>query len=252
MSWSKITLIGFENWLNDHGKDLFENLILPEGIEKDILCNNILLQGGEYEVLFANPEMLVSQIGYWGRKNFRTFQKWIDVLSEEYNPLYNLDVFEEWEDSDTGSKTRSLSGLRQDQQSGTETTAEDATTTTEGTASTDGTSTTENLRSAMDASTYQPHDKSENTTSADSEENAESVLDRDQTVTRTSSGSGSSSENENISDSSLGKHNGHRYGNQGITMSQDMLIKELEVVKWNIYEHITDMFLLEFTIPVYE
>ena len=42
------------------------------------------------------------------------------------------------------------------------------------------------------------------------------------------------------------------YGNIGVTTSQQMLQAELDVRAWNIYEHITDLFIKDFLIPVYD
>ena len=47
------------------------------------------------------------------------------------------------------------------------------------------------------------------------------------------------------------KHDGRIHGNIGVTTSQQMLLAELDLGYWNIYEKITDLFLTEFTIPVY-
>ena len=47
------------------------------------------------------------------------------------------------------------------------------------------------------------------------------------------------------------KHDGLIHGNIGVTTSQQMLLAELDLGYWNIYEKITDLFLTEFTIPVY-
>ena len=47
------------------------------------------------------------------------------------------------------------------------------------------------------------------------------------------------------------KHDGRIHGNIGVTTSQQMLHAELDLGYWNIYEKITDLFLTEFTIPVY-
>lgn len=47
------------------------------------------------------------------------------------------------------------------------------------------------------------------------------------------------------------KHDGRIHGNIGVTTSQQMLQEELDLGYWNIYEKITDLFLTEFTIPVY-
>ena len=47
------------------------------------------------------------------------------------------------------------------------------------------------------------------------------------------------------------KHDGRIHGNIGVTTSQQMLREELDLGYWNIYEKITDLFLTEFTIPIY-
>ena len=50
MPQSKITLIGMEQYLNpDHS--LFEELTLPEGVDKDTLIGAIVLRCQEFELL---------------------------------------------------------------------------------------------------------------------------------------------------------------------------------------------------------
>lgn len=44
---------------------------------------------------------------------------------------------------------------------------------------------------------------------------------------------------------------GRAYGNIGVTTSQQMIQSSLELYKWNLYEHIADIFISEFCIPVY-
>lgn len=79
--------------------------------------------------------------------------------------------------------------------------------------------------SAYDASTMQPK---ENETSGGS-----------------GTGSAVNSSNDEI------KHEAHLYGNIGVTTSTQMLEDFLRVERWNIYEHIADIFCDEFCIPVY-
>lgn len=85
----------------------------------------------------------------------------------------------------------------------------------------------ENKRSAFDATTYQP--SSQDVGSVDTSDS----LDSSNTVDDTFS------------------HTSHMHGNIGVTTSQQMLRDELELGYWNVYEKITELFLREFTIPVY-
>ena len=323
MSNAKITLYGFTRWMELNGKDLFEHLTLPAGIDKQLFTDNLMMEAGEFGVLYSDPELMANMIGVWGRKHYRTFDKWVSVLNKEYEPLYNLDVFEEWEDTGTlsGSKsgtkginttdtltgsydrtdgyTKSGTGEGSETSTGSETVGEDITDTVEETdtldetdtnnlhSTTTGQTTTENTRSAFDTATYQPHDKSVVTASSTTDDtgtvsresetvrNSETVRDRDQTTTTTGSTSNSNeytetnagtqtdehteernihvsgTDGENTNEATSGTHEGHRYGNQGVTMSQQMLQAELDVQRWNIYEHMTDLFIQDFCIAVY-
>ena len=81
MSSAKITTVGFYQYMNAYNDDLFGLLHLPTGIDKDTLVNNILLRGGEFEVVYSNPDFYKSAIGLWSNKHYRTFEKWINALN---------------------------------------------------------------------------------------------------------------------------------------------------------------------------
>ena len=53
MAISKITLIGFYNYMNASGDDLFKYVSFPTGINKDTAIDTILLTGGEFEILYS-------------------------------------------------------------------------------------------------------------------------------------------------------------------------------------------------------
>lgn len=46
-------------------------------------------------------------------------------------------------------------------------------------------------------------------------------------------------------------HTNHMYGNIGVTTTQQMLEADYKIAEWNIYEHITDVFMQEFCIMLY-
>lgn len=118
MSSAKITLLGFYNWMNDAGDDLFKAFDdLPAGVDKDDLVSNILLRGGEFEVLYSDPVFMQAAIGPWLRKWQHTIEKWVTALSIKYDPLYNYDRTEEWTDDKIGSSTRSKSMDQSDSRS---------------------------------------------------------------------------------------------------------------------------------------
>lgn len=208
MASAKMTLIGMNVFMLNMNDDLFSNLTLPEGLDKQTLTDNILLRGGEFEVLYSNPTAMQSLIGIWSRREQATFERWASALSIEYAPLENYDRMEHWTDEVDGTGSSGSTGS-------VNTTSND---------------TSELTKSAYDQSTYSPYEKTIN----------------GGTVGTTSSDS------TNTSMSNDSEHNGRIHGNIGVTTSQQMLEAELNLGYWNVYQKITELFLQEFTIPVYE
>lgn len=208
MSSAKFTLIGAYQYFNNAGGDLFELLTLPEGIDKDTLKSNILLQGGEFEVQHGNPHFIHDAIAIWSNAYQETFTRWVNALSIEYAPLENYDRMEHWTDELDGTGTSNSVGTLDN-------TTEDE---------------TERTKSAFDSSAYQPYDKVNSRTTSDTDS-----TDRTNTTVNNDS-----------------EHNGRIHGNIGVTTSQQMLTQELDLGYWNLYQRITQLFLQEFVIPVYD
>lgn len=275
MSTMKVTLIGLNQFLHNVDDDLFKNMNLPEGIDKEVLTGNILLKGSDFEVMYADPYFMQDAIGLWSRKWYRTFDKWVTALAIEYNPLENYDRMEDWSDITDGStsgrrvngNTRTLNYTDTNTLGSTETRTlnlEDGRTLDLVDETTlDTTNTNTHDVSAYDSSTYQPADKSvteddgTNTTTHTGtdtlEQTGTDTLARTGNDTLSHSGTITDSFGEGMStknDQEV-KHSGHIHGNVGVTTSQMMLSSELELAEWNLYEHITDLFLSEFVIPIY-
>ena len=193
---AKITLIGLYQFDNM----LFEQLNLPEGLNKQTLIDNILLRSGDFEVLYPDPDFMKDAIGAWDRKWYDTFKRWIDALNIDYDPLENYNRYEHWTDASVGTASGSTSG-------------------------TTGSTTTEK------ASAYDAGDAL--TTRGQTEINA-----ADSTTSSSNTGSN-------------GEHDGRIHGNIGVTTSQQMLLSELDIGYWNVYERITGLFLTEFVLPIY-
>ena len=208
MASAKMTLIGMNTFFYNMNDDLFKNLSLPEEIDKQTLTDNILLRGGEFEVLYANPSAMQSLIGIWSSKMQPTFTRWSEALAIEYAPLENYDRHEQWNDHQEGTGSSDSTGS----------------------VSTTTSDTSELTKSAFNESGYSPYEKTTNSGTL-----GNSTTD------------GTDTEMENDS-----AHLGWIHGNIGVTTSQQMLEAELNLGYWNIYEKISELFLQEFTIPVYE
>ena len=243
MSSAKITTVGFYQYMNAYNNDLFGLLNLPPGIDKDTLVNNIMLRGGEFEVVYSNPDFYKSAIGLWSNKHYRTFEKWINALNIDYNPLENYDRMEEW--SDSGSRTNT--GTVSDSGSHTNTGTQSTETTGNDNFTGSGNSTSSDEISAYNSNSFQ-NDKKNTTNSSNS---SETNTTANNTRTDNLSESNSNTRTDNLSEKTNSDRKGRAHGNIGVTTSQQMLQSELDIAKWNIYEQITDLFLSEFCIMVY-
>lgn len=232
MSIAKITLTGQEIWLQRSNKSVFDLLTLPEGIEKDNVVDNIILECGEFETLYSDPSFMRSAVGVWSNRHYRTFEKWITALNIEYNPLENYDRSESSKDitdKDVGN-TRTLNN-------------EDKTTlNNEDKRTLDTTNVAENVVSAYDSSAYQPSDKV--------------TTDDDGTITDNHTGTVTDNHTGTIkdeySDDTTFTHSSRIHGNIGVTTSQQMLQSELDIARFNIIQEITNLFMTELCICVYE
>lgn len=242
-----ITLIGLNNYLHAQNDDLFGALTLPEGIDKETLEYNILEKGSEFEVINANPHYLKFLIGIWGKKYYRTFEKWITALNIEYNPLENYDRMESWNDNAEGRHDDSATRGETEQRSDRSVRDNDGSFSNSNTNS--GTTTTENTVSAYNSSAYEPKDKSVTTNSATA--TASGTTAEDETITQNGSTTVSATDTQTGTTANVSSHTGRTHGNIGVTTSQQMLQAELDIARFNLIDQITDLFLDEFCIKVY-
>lgn len=109
MSSATLTLMGlYQYGLNRYNMDIFEKLTLPEEIDKDVVVTTILSNGADYELI--NPDLLFMYDAseFFSKKWKRTFEKWVELLNAEYEPLDNYDRKEYF--SESSSEYNSLSG----------------------------------------------------------------------------------------------------------------------------------------------
>lgn len=228
----KITLIGAYNMYNQFERDLFELLTLPEGYDKTTFVNTLLLEHGEKPILYTDPDFMYQAIGIWASKYSLELERIYEALTAEYNPIWNYDRNEEWEDH-SGRKYESTVNAGH---KATDSPKYDVTTnqTVQGT--------TEHQISADNSSTYQPEAKDIT--------NAGTV--KQSTEGKTQDLSESSNSKQSDSETNNSGHSGHLWGNIGVTTSAQMVT---EVVKQRfqitLYGTVTQMFANELLIGMY-
>lgn len=223
MPQSKITIIGLETFLNPDNS-LFEELTLPSGIDLDTLKGAIFLRCQEFEALYSDPDFMIQAIKVWGMKYYWTFDRWVKLINKEYDPLFNKDYHEVITDTHAGNFQRAGTGNNY------------------GNSSDSGSSTGQNVN------THSEKAYNSGSSFVETEKDAEASSG---TTSNSNQYANTSSDSASGNDSYTNNHSLHGYGNIGVTAVQTLFMKELDVAKFNMYEHIADLFASEFCIMIY-
>lgn len=224
----RLTLIGLSNY----DSTLFDNLVLPDGYNKETFINSLLLEHGEKCVLYSNPAFMKNAIGLWGRKWSLELSRIYDALTAEYDPLYNYDRYEEYTDEEKRELNTSSNAGHTAKDTPSYNTVRDTNTS----------ATTERTVSADNSGGYQPDWKE----TVNGGKNTETTSGTTQDLTESSNQTGKDTESKDF------KHTAHIYGNIGVTTSTQMVT---EVVKqrleYNLYETAARLFANELLIGIY-
>lgn len=207
MSRATLSLLG----LYRNNESLFSEMVLPEGLQRETLIDNLLAEASELEILYPDAFFMQAMIGHWSAKQLSVWQKLYETTQYDYEPIYNYDRTEEWTDSNTrdASSSSSFQG---------KTTAQ-------------GTNDTETKVSAYNELAYTPRDQVS--------EGASQTQDND------------SSTNASSNERSQNVRTGRAFGNIGVTTTQAMIRQEREIDKFNIYDVIIEDFIKRFCLLVY-
>lgn len=94
---SKLSIVGL--YEADHS--LFANMVLPVGVDKHTLINNILSECYDLEVVYPDSDYMKSAIGFWSQSMLPNWNKVNDILNNDYDPLnsYRKHTVHEGEDN---------------------------------------------------------------------------------------------------------------------------------------------------------
>ena len=231
-----LTIMGLYNYDNT----IFDNLMLPDGVDKPTLVDNIILETAELECIYPTPGFLKTAIGLWSNVQVLTWDRVYAVTQLEYNPIENYDR----QETETTTGTRAHSGRYTTTRTGTVSETGSTTASTQGTASESGTTT--NKIAGFDSTTLVDHDSSTGSNTRQASDSS--------TGSSTRSGTDSSTQElthgEQIADS--GSRTSRIRGNIGVTTSQMMVQAEVDLApNINIYQYITADFRKRFCIEIY-
>lgn len=229
---ARVTLWAFYQY----DKTLFDNIVLPDGIDKDNLVADIMRNSGDLYPYHQVPEYLKQNITYWFARRLFDFERMYEALRVEYSPIENYDrkedIKREYKDSGTDTETLTLGSSTTSKNTGTDTNT------------LQGGGSTEKGVSAYNEEGYTNREKDTET------QNSTNTQQYDSTVTNTKSGS-------DMTKTDYGKQrteteNTRIHGNIGVTTSQQMIESEMSLrAMYDIYKIISREFEREFLVQIY-
>lgn len=104
----RMTLYG----MYQYDPTLFDGVILPEGMDKTLMVNQIVRQSGDLFPYYQVPPQVKLAITEWFTRRKPNFEKLWDGFTAEYNPIENYDRHED--STETPNITHTLTNSGQD------------------------------------------------------------------------------------------------------------------------------------------
>ena len=104
----RMTLYG----MYQYDPTLFDGVILPEGMDKTLMINQIIRQSGDLFPYYQVPPQVKTAITEWFTRRKENFAKLWQGFTAEYNPIENYDRQED--STETPNITHTLSNSGQD------------------------------------------------------------------------------------------------------------------------------------------
>lgn len=184
-------------------------------LDGTVLKDNILLEFGELEILYPDPDFCKMAITAWAQKQKGVWQELYETMFYEYDPIENYYRKEHWTDDFTHGHNRDT-----DLTHGHKVTMDVKDTTT-------------NSVTGYNGTTFSDRDKS--------------VFENDDTETH----SGKDTTNEKNSGTDKDVRDGYARGNVGVMATQQMIEMQRETVAFNMYDTIMQEFKERFCIMIY-
>ena len=229
--------------LYEYDNNLFQGLQLPDGLNREAVINEILLQCAELEVVYPNIDIMKLAITTWSVANQYTWQKLYDTMVVEYNPIWNVDatVTETLE----GEESRDIARTGNGSNNRTVNLSDNRTINTHDNESIDITD-TESVK-GFNSDTW-----------AESKKNVKSGTDNiahsgTDNIAHTGTDNTAITDSENVDDDVARSETREqrRTGNIGVTTTQQMLEQERKIAEFNMISYIAQSFKQRFCLLIY-
>ena len=229
--------------LYEYNTQIFDNLTLPEGMEKDDLIPLILSECSDFALIYPNYDFMKMLIGVWSNNEQQIWKRLYESELIEFNPIENYDRYESMTRAITSNSKGTLKGTASSLQNDEQQTTTDSNSAT----STNSDGEQINGQTAYDSNTFK--DTSRAQTKGNS--NAANVSNEKGKTQTTSAGvtdRNDSTENESAGNEVV---QSRIHGNIGVTQAADMLERYREVIPFCTYDYIVNSFKNRFCVQVY-
>jgi len=217
--------------LYDEDNTIFSGLLLPPTLQLSILRPIILQELGDLDTVFTAAEDIKAYLPMWSAARLDSWQRMLDALSAEYNPIHNYDRTDTETENVTGSGTETSSGS--DKESSNDTQNSSFT----GTTQAGGRDTVTRNVQGYNSSAFVPSDQ--DVTALGNKQDSSSATTGAGTQNRESS----RNEDRSRTDTEIRSRTLNSAGNIGVTTSQQMITAEVEMrQKWTVYGIICEAF----------
>lgn len=227
------TLLEMVTW----DSDFFKGIVLPPKLipySGDVV-DEIMTRCYNLTCAWEEPPFFKQQVHRFFRTHLEEFTRLYETVIAEYNPLENYDRFEDSQDNGAyeNSSGSTTSSSYKDNGKSTDTYVDTSS----------GSVDREYTVSADNSPSYQPDRKEGEASSNNVNHNGSGGYNNDGTgnVEGTADGRGTN----------VNQRTSHIHGNIGVTTSQQMLQQERELVKFNIFEYIAELFERRLMIRIY-
>ena len=101
-----MSLLGLYNWDNT----ILDGMVVPAGVDRQTVINNLLRECAELEILYPQPEAMKFFVSEWAKERLPVWNRLEATLHYEYDPISNYDRKEEWEDESSGESEALTAG----------------------------------------------------------------------------------------------------------------------------------------------
>lgn len=101
---SNLSILGLYNY----DQSIFDNLEIPDELDRDVLISSILAECSDFALLYPNFDFMKMMIGVWSKNEQKIWEAMETSVDQTYNPIHNYDRYEELSRNVTGDHSNSV------------------------------------------------------------------------------------------------------------------------------------------------